>query len=338
MRFSIIVAVYNRLQEVRELLSTAERLIFDRNEFEFIFSDDGSTDGFSDFIKAYKSKSNLNIRYITQTNKGPGAARNHAMMNASGDYFIFLDSDCLLTHDWLSKIDSSLTHSKTDAFGGPDTDHPSFSPLLKAINYSMTSFIGTAGTRGSKKSLGKFYPRSFNMGISRKVYDKIGGMSNIRHGQDMEYSGRIYRSGFRVELFEDAFVYHKRRTNLKRFFKQIFNWAIARIVLSKNDPSLLKPIHFLPSLAVVFFLLSLSVYPCGGICTFPLQLSAAMVITAAFIAFSESFKKYKNLKISFLSIVTLFTQVTAYATGLIWGILTNLIKGEAKGFTKNYYK
>lgn len=220
MKYSIIIAVYNRLEEVKELLESAEKLDGDRSLFELLFVDDGSKDGFKEFIEQYHSTSGLQIRAIYQKNQGPGAARNQGMSKAQGEYFIFVDSDCMFPPQWLTEIEKAQNEHHYDAFGGPDTCHPSFSPLLKAINYSMTSFIGTGGTRGNKKHVGRFYPRSFNMGISREVYNTIGGMGGLRHGQDMDYSMRIYNAGFKVGLIADAYVYHKRRTSIPKFFRQ----------------------------------------------------------------------------------------------------------------------
>ena len=258
MKYSLIIAVYNRLEEVKELLASAEKMDFDRKLFEIFFVDDGSNDGLISFLDNYISATNLNIRYIIQQNQGPGAARNNGMQNSQSDYFVFNDSDLLYPANYLKELDKGVVENDFDAFGGPDDCHPSFSPLLKAINYSMTSFIGTGGTRGSKKSVTKFYPRSFNMGIKKEVYEKIGGMNQLRHGQDMDFSARIFEAGFKVGLIPDAVVFHKRRTSLKRFFKQIFNWGIARINLSKLHEGMLKPIHLAPALIVFLSKLFLS--------------------------------------------------------------------------------
>jgi len=340
MKYSIIIATYNRLEEIKELLASAEKLEFPREQFEFVISDDGSKDNTEEFIKNYKSASGLNLRYLFQQNKGPGEARNKGMRESQGDYFIFVDSDCMFPPEWLQKIDDHLLKEPLDAWGGPDTCHESFSPLLKAINYSMTSFIGTGGTRGSKKSVQKkFYPRSFNMGISKKVYETIGGMGGLRHGQDMEFSGRIYNNGFKVGLIADAFVYHKRRTSLKRFYKQVFNWGVARVNLGHTDKQMFKPVHFIPALLIAGFFLLLIITPFSF---FPkwLWIIVAVGMTAlAAIAFFQSLAKYKNLKTSFLSIVTLYIQIIAYGFGM-WKGLFQVWSGKktAQGFSKNYYK
>ena len=338
MKYSIIVAVYNRLDEVQELMASAEKLDFPREDFEIFFVDDGSQDGFKDYIESYKSPSGLNTRAVYQKNQGPGAARNNGMQNSSSEYFIFVDSDCMFPPNYLSELDTRV--ADFDACGGPDTDHPSFPPLLKAINYSMTSFIGTGGTRGGGEKIGKFYPRSFNMCLSRKVYETIGGMGALRHGQDMDFSARILEAGFKTGLVKDAFVYHKRRTSLSKFYRQIFNWGVARINLGRLHPFMSKPVHFLPALIVlglVFVVLLSLVFP---------QLAALIwsVIALGFaavclFAFVESGLKNKSFKIGFLSIFTLNIQVFAYGFGLLKALWQTKVLGkeEAEGFVKNYY-
>jgi len=335
LKYSIIIATYNRLAELRELFESISRLIFDKSQFEIIISDDGSTDD----SKAYVTSSNhdFNVKYIHQQNRGPGAARNHGMQKADGAYFIFIDSDVMLPKDYLQKIDEALLQNNFDAFGGPDTYHPSFSPLLKAINYSMTSFIGTGGTRGAKKSVAKFYPRSFNMGIRKDVFEKIGGMNKLRHGQDMDFSARIYAAGFKVGLIPDAYVYHKRRTSLKRFFKQIFNWGVARINLSRLHKNMLKPVHLIPAFIIVALVVTVLLSLIANLNVL-LGLIGAGVLIVALFAFFQSLLMYKNVKVAFLSIITLFIQVFAYGLGTLNGFLQLIIgKKEAKGFTKNYY-
>lgn len=338
MKYSIIVAVYNRLDEVKELLETAETLDFPRDEFEIFFVDDGSQDGFKSFVESFDSPSGLNVRAVYQQNQGPGAARNNGMAHSDSDYIIFVDSDCMFPPHYLKELDKRV--HEFDACGGPDTDHPSFAPLLKAITYSMTSFIGTGGTRGGGEKVGKFYPRSFNMCLSRKVYDTIGGMGALRHGQDMDFSARIIKAGFKTGLIKDAFVYHKRRTSLAKFYRQVFNWGVARINLGLLHDFMLKPVHLLPALIVVgiIFIALLSV-------VFP-QLAALIwsVLGIGFIgvclfAFGESTMKYKSVRIGFLSILTLNIQVFAYGLGMIKALWQTRVlgKNEAEGFVKNYY-
>ena len=337
MKYSLIIATYNRLEELRELIQSVRALDFPKNGLELVISDDGSKDGTAQWLESQSF--DFAFQYLYQENKGPGEARNAGMRQAKGDYFLFIDSDCILPPDYLKKVDSFLAAHPVDAFGGPDDCHPNFPPLLKAINYSMTSFLGTGGTRGAKKSVTKFYPRSFNMGLHRRVFEQIGGMNALRHGQDMDLSARIYLAGFKVALIPDAFVYHKRRTNLRRFYKQIFNWGVARINLGSTYPELLKPIHLAPAflvaaagVAALLSLLFAAARPLG-------TLLLAGMAGIALLAFVQSLLKYRSLPVAFLSIATLFIQVFAYGMGTWSGILQRL-RGEkvARGFTKDYYK
>jgi GT2 family glycosyltransferase len=325
MKYSIIIATYNRLDELKELLASVEKISFDRNEFDIIFVDDGSTDGTDKYIQNYQSESNIQINYFFQQNKGPAEARNYGMREAQGAYFIFVDSDCLFPPDYLLKIDEFVKQNNPDAFGGPDTYHLNFPPLLKAINYAMTSFIGTGGTRGGKINIQKkYYPRTFNMGISRDVFHRIGGMPKLTYGQgeDMEFSGRIHSHGFTVMYIKDAFVYHKRRTSFKKFFRQIFNWAQARINLGKMNKELLKPIHFVPAalLFVLCIILILSFFPFFPSVQVFFFIFSMMLLIAVF-AFVQSFAEYKSVTVALLSIATLYVQVFAYGIGMWSGIL-----------------
>ena len=243
--YSIIIPLYNRPDEIKELLDTLIVQTF--KDFEVVIIEDGSTVKSDKIIEGYNEV--LDIQYHEKENSGPGLTRNYGFEKAKYDYFIVLDSDVILPEDYMQNVYNHLQKEPLDAFGGPDAAHESFTPMQKAINYSMTSFIGTGGTRTGKGNVQKkYYPRSYNMGISRKVYEKIGGMSKLRHGQDMEFSARMYREGFNVGLIADAVVYHKRRTSLKKFFKQVFNWGIARINLGLMDQEMLKPIHYFPAL------------------------------------------------------------------------------------------
>ena len=336
-KYSLIVPTYNRIEELMELLPSISELK-ENHLLELIIVDDGSTDNTESFVKSFSSE--FNITYLKQQNQGPGAARNYGMDKALGTYFLFVDSDCILPEDYLLQIDDYLKKNDIDAFGGRDSFHPSFSPLLKAIDYSMTSFIGTGGSRGSKKSITKFYPRSFNMGFHRKVYEKIGGYNALRHGQDMDYSARIYQAGFKVGLIPDSVVYHKRRTSIKKFFKQIFNWGVARINLSSLHPGFLKPIHLAPA----FIVLIIFVIVLGAMLDhISLDVIYAGLILTSIIgifAFSQALFKYKSVKVAFLSILTLFTQVLAYGLGTLSGLYQRYLlnRKESKGFTKRYYQ
>ena len=333
-QYSIIIATYNRLSELKELIESLDQLEFSKSKFELIIADDGSTDGTRAFIGSLNKP--YEIIYLYQPNKGPGQARNLGMQTARGDYYIFLDSDCTVPVHWLHAIDNGIREEKLDAFGGPDTYHQSFSPLLKAINYSMTSFIGTGGTRGKKKSVGKFYPRSFNMGISKAIFEQIGGMGQLRHGQDMDLSARIYKAGFKVGLIGEAFVYHKRRTSLSKFFRQIFNWGVARVNLGQTHESLLKVVHFLPSIVIITTLITILVGISFDI-AWMWQLTFVGFLAICSWAFFESLSIYKDIRVALLSVLTLNIQVSAYGLGMLWAWPQALQGREAKGFVKGYY-
>ncbi|MDX1699903.1 MAG: glycosyltransferase, partial [Melioribacteraceae bacterium] len=250
--FSVIVPTYNRADEIEELIQSLSKQTLSSEKFEVIIIDDGSTDNTLHIIEEFQENSSLRISVYKQDHKGPGAARNFGMKLARGKYFIFIDSDCIADKDWLLAYENAVSNKEVAGFGGPDGVLNDFLPIQKAIDYSMTSFITTGGIRGhSKKKISKYYPRSFNMGVRSDIVDKIGGMGKLRHGQDIEFSNRILSTGEQVIKVAKAIVYHKRRISLKKFFKQVFNWGVARINLYKIDRSMLEPIHFLPAIATI---------------------------------------------------------------------------------------
>lgn len=338
-KISIIVPVYNRADEIDDFLGSFS-IQTDMDHWEIIIVDDGSSDNLAEVIEKYCKC--LVIKYFRQQNQGPGKARNRGMKEAEGDIFVFIDSDCTVPADYISRMKEYLKENDFDAFGGPDSQKDDFPPFLKAVNYSMTSFLGTGGTRGSSgKSVAKYYPRSFNMGIKRRVYNEIGGMNDLRHGQDMEFSNRIYRAGFKVKFLPDIVVFHKRRTNLRRFFKQIFNWGVTRINLGTIDKQMLKPVHALPSFVVSFVILTIILSIFFPSVRYLLMFEILMAIFIAAVAFIQSGIRNRSVKIGLLSIVTLFTQVSAYGLGFLTGSIKRIFtpKGEwVTGFTKKYYK
>ena len=340
-KLSVIVPCYNRLDELIELFPSLEEQTLARDKFEIIVVDDGSNDGTEEFVVNYISDSHISFSFYKQENKGPGAARNLGLENASGDFFIFVDSDVIVPSHWLAEVFDKVNEEHLDAYGGPDKAHESFSPLLKAIDYAMTSFITTGGLRGKKgKKLAKFFPRSFNMGLSKSVYDRIGGFGGLRHGQDIEYSNRIIKSGANVGFIENAYVFHKRRTSLKKFFKPAFNWGVARINLYKLDSNMLEPLHCIPAMATALFLLVLLLTPVSefnSILTRLMLGSMGFVFCASAI---HSVFKYKNIVTPFYVPFTMFFQIFAYGLGFITAFFKRIVLGgaELKGFSKNYYK
>ena len=242
MKYSIIVPVYNRPDEVDELLDSLTRQAY--SNFEVIIVEDGSDTPCKEVCDKYLDR--LNLQYFLKKNSGPGQSRNYGAERAKGEYLIILDSDVVLPGNYLKAVDEELTDNPCDAFGGADASHSSFTDVQKAISYSMTSFFTTGGIRGGKKKLDKFYPRSYNMGIRREVYLKLGGFSKMRFGEDIDFSYRIVEAGYKCRLFPKAWVWHKRRTDLKKFFRQVYNSGIARINLEKRHPGTMKLVHLLP--------------------------------------------------------------------------------------------
>lgn len=258
MKFSVIIPVYNRPDEVEELL---ESLTMQKNgDFEIVIVEDGSAEKCDSIVERYRSK--LDLSYHFKENGGPAMARNYGMEKAKYDYFIFFDSDCIIPESYFKVADKALTENYSDAYGGPDTAHESFKTIQKAISYTMTSFFTTGGIRGGNEKMERFKPRSFNMGYSRGVYEKTGGFTNMRFGEDVDMSLKILDNGFKTQLIKDAFVYHKRRTDFKKFFKQVYNSGIARINLEKRHPGSLKLVHAMPAafLLGTLFLFVLSVF------------------------------------------------------------------------------
>lgn len=336
---SLIVPVYNRKSELKELLDS---LVLQKDaDFELIIVDDGSRDGTGELVNDYNSR--INLHYLYQANQGPGKARNNGLSLARGELLVFVDSDCLLPDNYIANLRKHLAENEFDAFGGPDTAHPDFRPFLKAVNYCLTSFIGTGGTRGSSGlQVTRYYPRSFNMGIRRCVYERIGGMIDLRHGQDMEYSARIYREGFRVSYFSDVFVYHKRRTDLRKFFKQIFNWAVTRHNLSRLDRNLLQPVHALPATVLIFYILTII----GAFLYHPilwlLTIEAVAALAVLFTVMVQAGRRSHDMVVALLAPFVFLVQIIAYGTGFLMGAVQRLVSKNKdkvlKGFTDNYYR
>ena len=335
---SIITPSYNRVDELKYLYNSLQEQSVDLKLFEFIVSDDGSTDSTSETVKHWQTESNFPIKFITQENQGPGAARNHGLENSEGELILFIDSDCEAHPDWIKTIYEEYLNDSFDACGGPDGAKDDFTTLQKAIDFAMTSFITTGGMRGhSEKMMAKFFPRTHNMGIKRSVYEKVGGFGDLRHGQDIELSNRIRKSGARIKFLINAVVYHRRRTSIKQFFKQVFNWGVARINLGKIDPAMLEPIHFLPSLATLF---GFSIVGTAIYLDFPLdQLFLLIFIPLGLLSLFGAVKK-NDLRIFPYLLVVIPSQIIGYGIGFIQAFIRRFVfqQDEMVGFKKNYYK
>ncbi len=333
MLYSIIIAVYNRPEELGELLASLSQLTY--KQFEVIVVEDGSAITSEQVCAQWRGC--LTIHYVTKDNGGPGLARNVGCMHAHGDVFIFLDSDCTVPPEWLQFVHEGMQKRNLDAFGGPDREHPSFLPIQKAISYAMTSLFTTGGIRGSKRRVGgAFHPRSFNMGIKRKVYETTRGFSAMRFGEDIDLSLRIIEAGFRVDLIPEAWVYHKRRTDLTKFYRQVFNSGMARVNLTYRHPGTLKLLHFFPAAFVtysVFAILYSLFVPLGWYSLAPLIMYILIIQVHATL-------RYHSFSIGALSTLASVVQLYGYGLGFITGIIQRSVLGKPEGwmFSKTFYK
>ncbi len=310
MFFSVIIPVYNRPQEVDELLHSLTQQSY--QDFETLIIEDGSEERCEEIVKQYQDQ--LDIRYYYKENSGQGFSRNYGFERAKGDYFIVFDSDCLIPSHYFETVNYYLNTHKLDAYGGPDREHKSFSPIQKAISYAMTSPLTTGGIRGNEKHAGTFHPRSFNMGISREVYEQTRGYQITRMGEDIEFSIRIINHGFKTGLIPEAYVYHKRRTSLKQFFNQLHFFGRARININRFHPGEIKFIHTLPTLFIIGLLLFLTL-PFWNFSLFKILLIPLILFFS--LIFGHSSTKYSNLQIGFLSVAATFIQLTGYGMGFL---------------------
>ncbi len=397
MRYSIIVPVFNRPDEVDELLDSLTRQTV--KDFEVIIVEDGSTKTCKDVCEKYASI--LDLHYYFKENSGPGQSRNYGAERSKGEYLLILDSDVVLPDRYIEnlelRIDNydmlqgtntngmqgnhaqgtnndgmqgnhaqgtnngmqgnhnskfSTLNSQLAAFGGPDAAHPSFTPTQKAISYSMTSFFTTGGIRGGKKKLDKFYPRSFNMGIRRDVYMQLGGFTKMRFGEDIDFSYRICEAGYTPQLLPEAWVWHKRRTDFRKFFRQVYNSGIARINLEKRHPGTMKLVHLLPAAFTIGVTILILIAAFGRIMMvygnaedfrswyYLVVAALAPLLLYSLLIFADSSLKNHSVKVGALSVPAAFIQLMGYGTGFLvsWWKRCVLGKDEFHAFEKNFYK
>ena len=306
--YSFVIPVYNRPDEIDELLESFTKLKGNLN-YEIIIVEDGSNLTCENVIGTYKLK--LNISYFYKENSGPGDSRNFGMKHAKGNYFIILDSDCLLPENYLEVVNRNLTNNFVDCFGGPDAAHESFSILQKAINFAMTSFITTGGIRGNRKAQKNFQPRSFNMGLSKKAFEQSKGFGVIHPGEDPDLSIRLSQLGFKTALFNDAFVYHKRRISWSKFYNQVFKFGMVRPILNQWHPGTKRFIYWLPTFFILGFLLSLLLL------IYHIKIPIALYLLYFFTAFVVALFKTKNFLVAISSVIAIFVQFLGYGYGFL---------------------
>lgn len=313
--FSVIVPVYNRRDEIRDLLQSL--LACDTSLFEVIVVEDGSSDPCGDIVQAFADKG-LDAIYFYKSNEGRSIARNYGLEHAQGEYFLFFDSDCVIPEGYFRNVKAALEVNPLDCFGGPDAAHESFSDLQKAISCSMTSFLTTGGIRGGKVSLEKFTPRTFNMGFSRKVWEKVGGFREM-FSEDIDMSTRIKKAGFSIGLIPDAPVYHKRRISLRKFWRQVYVFGMSRITLYLLYPESLKAVHFAPALFVVgsIMLILLSIF-WHWWCILPLVAYLVALLVSGIVSL-------RSFKLGALSVLTSIVQLCGYGSGFIKAFVQKII-------------
>ncbi len=319
MFFSIIIPLYNRPLEIKELLQTLTQQTY--TNFEVLVIEDGSQNPAKEIVESFANQ--LNIHYFFKPNTGQGFTRNYGFERAKGDYFIIFDSDCLIPENYLATVNQKITKNNLDAYGGPDAAHHSFTPIQKAISYAMTSVFTTGGIRGKNKNAGgAFHPRSFNMGLSRKVWEKIGGFTITRMGEDILYSIAIQQAGFKTALISGATVYHKRRTSFIQFWKQLHFFGRGRINIYTYYPAQLKLVHFFPALFTFFigFTLLANLFNLSIARDFNSVTSIYILLI-----FFDALNKNKSLKVAFLSIFASFIQLLAYSFGFTQNFITSII-------------
>ena len=306
MNFSIIIPVYNRPDEIKELLESLVISDYDK-KFEIVIVEDGSSLTCKEDVELFKDK--LNISYYFKQNSGPGDSRNYGMKRANGDYFIIFDSDCIIPQQYLIEVEKELTSNYVDCFGGPDAALESFSDVQKAINFAMTSFLTTGGIRGGSEKINKFQPRSFNMGISKKAFEASKGFGNIHPGEDPDLSIRLWRTGFETKLFPKAFVYHKRRINWNKFSLQVTKFGKARPILNSWYPEYSKLTFFFPTLYILGFFTSVLLF------LFGIQFPLLFFVLYNLLLFVLATAQFKSLKIAYLSLVAVNIQFFGYGSG-----------------------
>lgn len=308
MYFSLIIPVYNRPEEIRELLESLAQTDY-KQPFEVVIVEDGSVDTCRDVTDSFRLR--LNISYFFKENSGPGDSRNFGMRKAKGDYFLIFDSDCIIPMHYLSEVSRALQVNYCDCFGGPDKALGSFSDIQKAINFAMTSLLTTGGVRGGSEKMDKFQPRSFNMGLSRKAFEASNGFGNIHPGEDPDLTIRLWKMGFETRLFPSAYVYHKRRIDWDKFSLQVSKFGKARPILDSWHPEYAKLTYFFPSIFIVGFYVSLIML------IFAQDILIKLYFGYFFLVFIFSLFQNKSIRIAWLSNIAVWRQFMGYGHGFI---------------------
>jgi glycosyltransferase involved in cell wall biosynthesis len=316
MVFSVIIPVFNRPDEIRELLQSLTTQTY--QNFEVIIVEDGSDNPCVIVVDSFREQ--LDLHYFFIENVAQGFARNYGMKQAKGKYFVLFDSDCIIPSRYFEVLKQAIKTRDLDAHGGPDAAEESFSDFQKAINYSMTSVLTTGGIRGKLKDPGKYQARGFNMGLSRKAFEATKGFVDPNRGEDIELSIRLKKSGFKLELVEEAFVYHKRKNTWGSFFRQSYSFGQNRINVSRYHPDAVKLVHLMPAVFLVGWIVVFGLMVIGyWFPTFSEFLTAGLLIYALWIlaVFVHATFLNKSLWVGLLSVLAAFGQLSSYGAGLM---------------------
>ena len=312
LRFSFVVPVYNRPEETRELLESLAVQTYQK-PFEVVIVEDGSQVSSRPIVESYQDR--IDIAYYTKQNTGPGDSRNYGMQNASGNYYILVDSDCILPAEYLERVAGSLQTNYVDCFGGPDDAHPSFNAMQQAISYVMTSVITTGGIRGNDRMSEDFQPRSFNMGISKEAFLESKGFGNIHPGEDPDLSLRLKKLGFKLGFIPGARVYHKRRINFRSFFRQVHKFGLARPILNRWHPGSSRLTYWFPSL-FLFFLIFATILP--FLWKNPMAWTCIMLLGFyLFLVLAGAGIKTGSIRAALIAPVALLVQFGGYGLGFL---------------------
>jgi glycosyltransferase involved in cell wall biosynthesis len=318
-RYSVIIPVYNRPNEIRDLLESLA--LQTHKDFEVLIIEDGSTITSEEVVQEYSKK--LLIHYYAKPNTGPGPTRNFGFAHARGSYFVIFDSDCILPATYFEAVDQALKIESFDAWGGPDRGHEKFTVPQRAMAYTMSSLFTTGGIRGGKRRVGWFQPRSFNMGISREVYERTDGFKFDRFAEDIEFSIRIKKAGFRIALVSDAFVFHKRRASFAQFFRQVFNFGKGRALIGAVHREEVKLAHWFPTVFTIGTL-ALPILYFTGTLLFPIAIGLYSLYLL--LIFLHSLSVSRHLGVASLSVIAALLQLWGYGLGFLREKVTQIGK------------
>ncbi|WP_111682984.1 glycosyltransferase [Winogradskyella tangerina] len=329
-QFSFIIPVFNRPEEIRELLESFSALE-GNHHYEIVIVEDGSTETSEAVISSFNT--NLNISYYFKENSGPGDSRNFGMKRANGNYFIILDSDVILPSNYLNEVTSFLDSTYYDCFGGPDAAHESFTNLQKAINFAMTSFITTGGIRGGKQSVENFQPRSFNMGLSKKAFLDSAGFGKIHPGEDPDLSLRLKKLGYKTTLIENAYVYHKRRISWSKFYKQVHKFGLVRPILNLWHPRSKSLVYWFPTLFLLGLIVSI------GLLFFGIKLPFLLYLLYFVMAFVLALISTRNIGVALQSILAILIQFSGYGYGFLKSTMSIFVlrRNPKEAFPKLFF-